>query len=238
MDSLESAFTVTGLLSVLAILLALISILIASSRNNQSNFHSELLNNLEFRVRELEDALSQRDVKTQAPTLEVRKVLDATSPVTPADNTVAPSPLAAKVSEDSSAGPLAHEAKPVIVTRTNNLDGQTLDTWSGERKWTKAEAERLITLYRSGSNVATMATTLGVDSKDVVYKIARVVYGCTGELEEKSEAAKDGERWTKPDDARLQTYFRAGNSILRIAQRLERTQLAIVWRLTEHGLRR
>ena len=83
-----------------------------------------------------------------------------------------------------------------------------------------------------------MAGFLRVDQKDVVYKIAREVFGCRGEIDNVSKARNNGHSWQAEEQERFAALFEAGKSIYQIARALGRTQLAIVWRLIDQGMRR
>lgn len=132
----------------------------------------------------------------------------------------------------------APDMQPVIVTRTTDQGARALDTWAGERTWSESETEKLIELYREGRVVFYMAGNLRVDQRDVVYKIAREIFDCRGEIDELNKAKNNGLSWQAEDQERFAALFEAGKSVDKIAKALGRTQLAIVWRSIDQGLRR
>ena len=127
---------------------------------------------------------------------------------------------------------------PVIVTRTGNTRGRAIDTWKGERAWTKVELRELLDLYSQGKTVHQMAISLNLDAKDIVHAIGRAVFSCEGDLEDKTVAINDGLPWTTVQRNRVGALVRSGRSIKVIADEYGRTQLAIVWQAVENGFTR
>ena len=127
---------------------------------------------------------------------------------------------------------------PLIVTRTGNTQGRAIDTWKGERAWTKVELRELLDLYGQGMPVHQMAISLNLDAKDIVHAIGRAVFSCEGDLEDKTVAINDGLPWTTVQRNRVGSLIRSGRSIKAIADEYGRTQLAIVWQAIENGFTR
>lgn len=123
-----------------------------------------------------------------------------------------------------------------IITRTTRQDGKTTDTWVQEKVWNKAELTELVTLHRSGKSVQQIAIHLRVDARDVVYGLAREIFDCEGDLEDLKMAPNDGKKWLPTDHKKLIELFASGVSIERIAFRMGRTQLAVVWRLLDYQM--
>ena len=132
----------------------------------------------------------------------------------------------------------AAKSQPVIITRTGNTRGRAIDTWQGERTWTKLELTKLLDLYSQGLPVHQMAISLNLDTKDIVYCVARQVFSCNGELEDKTIAINDGLPWTTVQRNRVGALIRSGRSIETIADEYGRTELAIVWQAIENGFTR
>lgn len=128
--------------------------------------------------------------------------------------------------------------KPLIVTRTNNSVSGVIDTWTKEKNWMGKDLERLLVLYEEGLPVRRIAESMRVDSKDVVYGIARNVFSCTGNLEDLKLAPNDGTSWTTLQRNRVGTLIRSGKSIQHIANEYGRTQIAIIWQAIDHGFKR
>jgi len=132
----------------------------------------------------------------------------------------------------------AANSQTVIITRTGNARGRAIDTWKGERAWTKVELRKLLDLYSQGLAVHQMAISLNLDTKDIVYCVARQVFSCNGELEDKTIAINDGLPWTTVQRNRVGALIRSGRSIKTIADEYGRTELAIVWQAIENGFTR
>jgi hypothetical protein len=142
----------------------------------------------------------------------------------------APEPI---IQVDEPAAPKV--SPPVIVTRTGDANGRAIDTWESERTWTKSELAQLLDLYNNGLSVRAMAKSLNLDSKDIVYCIARQVFLCSGDLEEKTMAINDGLAWTTLQRNRVGALMRSGRSIRSIAEEYGRTEIAIVWQAIDNG---
>jgi len=142
----------------------------------------------------------------------------------------APEPI---IQVDEPAAPKV--SPPVIVTRTGDANGRAIDTWESERTWTKSELAQLLDLYNNGLSVRAMAKSLNLDSKDIVYCIARQVFLCSGDLEEKTMAINDGLAWTTLQRNRVGALIRSGRSIRSIAEEYGRTEIAIVWQAIDNG---
>lgn len=141
----------------------------------------------------------------------------------------APAPAPAK--------PVPLEGKvdpPRIVTRTSRAaGGYTQETWKGERTWSRDEVSELIELYSDGDILDSIAIKIGLDKKDVVYKLTRLNFGDSGDLEDLSEAPNDGKAWSKQDSNKLLEMNGAGITLNGMAKKFGRTKLAIGWRLAD-----
>jgi hypothetical protein len=125
--------------------------------------------------------------------------------------------------------------QPVIVTRTSRGASGAIDTWTTERKWTKPEVDSLVGLYLEGLGVHDIAQRLQVDSRDVVFKIARHVFRCRGELDDKESAPNDGRRWSQEHREKLRALLGEGLPVSKVAAKFGRTQLAVVWQVIDLG---
>lgn len=123
----------------------------------------------------------------------------------------------------------------VIVSRTSRDKGPSLDTWRSERHLDPDEVDELLEMHASGANVAQIATSLKIDSKDVVYAVARRVFCCTGDLEDLSSAENNRRNWTTAQLNRVGALVRQGRPVDQIAREYGRTQLAIVWQCIDNG---
>jgi hypothetical protein len=123
---------------------------------------------------------------------------------------------------------------PVIITRTStNAGGYTQETWKGERTWSPLEVDELLNLYSEGDLLESIAIKLRIDKKDVVYKLTRLNFEDSGDLEDISEAPNDGKAWSEDHSKKLIEMNIAGISLSGMAKILGRTKLAIGWRLAE-----
>lgn len=123
---------------------------------------------------------------------------------------------------------------PVIITRTSsNAGGQTQETWKGERTWSSFEVDELMSFYLDGELLDSIAIKLRIDKKDVIYKLTRINFGETGDLDVTSEAPNDGRAWSDAHSSKLLEMNEAGITLSGMASILGRTKLAIGWRLAE-----
>jgi hypothetical protein len=132
------------------------------------------------------------------------------------------------------AAPVADTEPPRIVTRTSRSSGvYTQETWKGERTWSRDEVDELIELYSDGDVLDSIAIKMRLDKKDVVYKLTRLNFGDSGDLEDLSEAPNDGKAWSKEDSKKLLEMNAAGITLSGMAKTFGRTKLAIGWRLVD-----
>ena len=125
-------------------------------------------------------------------------------------------------------------APPMIVTRTSQVaGGQTQETWKGERTWSSFEVEELVGFYLDGELLDSIAIKLRMDKKDVIYKLTRLNFDETGDLDVTSEAPNDGRAWSDEHSKKLLEMNEAGITLSGMASILGRTKLAIGWRLAE-----
>ena len=131
--------------------------------------------------------------------------------------------------------PLEAEVDPPrIVTRTSRAaGGYTQETWKGERTWSRDEVSELIELYSDGDILDSITIKMRLDKKDVVYKLTRLNFGESGDLEDLSEAPNDGKAWSKQDSNKLLEMNGAGITLNGMAKTFGRTKLAIGWRLAD-----
>jgi hypothetical protein len=123
---------------------------------------------------------------------------------------------------------------PVIITRTStNAGRQTQETWKGERTWSSFEVEELVGFYLDGELLDSIAIKLRIDKKDVIYKLTRLNFDETGDLDVTSEAPNDGRAWSDEHSKKLLEMNEAGITLSGMASILGRTKLAIGWRLAE-----
>jgi type IV secretory pathway VirB10-like protein len=123
---------------------------------------------------------------------------------------------------------------PKIITRTSQVaGGQTQETWRGERTWSPFEVNELLGFYLDGELLDSIAIKLRIDKKDVIYKLTRINFGDTGDLDVTSEAPNDGRAWSDTHSSKLLEMNEAGITLSGMASILGRTKLAIGWRLAE-----
>jgi hypothetical protein len=121
-----------------------------------------------------------------------------------------------------------------IVTRTSRAaGGYVQETWKGEHSWSPDEIGELIELYSEGDILDSIAIKMRLDKKDVVYRLTRLSFGDSGELEDLSEAPNDGKAWSKEDSNKLLEMNSAGITLNGMAKTFGRTKLAIGWRLAD-----
>lgn len=121
---------------------------------------------------------------------------------------------------------------PKIITRTSQVaGGRAQETWQGERTWAQLEVDELLELYSQGALLESIAIKLRMDKKDIVYKLTRLNFEDSGDLEDTSEAPNDGKAWSEDHSIKLIEMNIAGISLTGMAKILGRTKLAIGWRL-------
>jgi hypothetical protein len=130
--------------------------------------------------------------------------------------------------------PVSDIEAPKIVTRTSkNSGGYTQETWKGERTWSSDEVAELVELYSDGELLDSIAIKMRLDKKDVAYKLTRLNFGDSGDLEDLSKAPNDGKSWSKEDSKKLLEMNAAGITLSGMAKTFGRTKLAIGWRLAD-----
>jgi hypothetical protein len=123
---------------------------------------------------------------------------------------------------------------PGIITRTSQVaGGQTQETWKGERTWSSFEVDELIGFYLDGELLDSIAIKLRIDKKDVIYKLTRINFGETGDLDVTPEAPNDGRAWSDEHSNKLLEMNESGMTLSGMASILGRTKLAVGWRLAE-----
>lgn len=214
----------------------ILAVLLFSTRRKLRNQEHQLTN-LTASFFELNDRLLRLDQILELVTIEFEKTKSAPKPSTGKksvkqrkEQAVKPTSLDVPPPKVQPEVALAAE----IITRTTRQDGKTTDTWVSEKVWNEAELTELVSLHRSGKSVQQIAIQLRVDARDVVYGLAREIFACDGDLEDIKSAPNDGKRWLPTDHRKLLELHLAGLPIQRIAFRMGRTQLAIVWRLLDN----
>jgi transposase-like protein len=122
----------------------------------------------------------------------------------------------------------AQPAAARIHTRTgNNRTGQALsDPYADqERKWSAAEKDQAMKLYRAGGTIISIARRMGIDHQQVAVCLIRELFNFDGEIDNRSSAPRNGKTYTKDELAKLKRYYEAGLPIADIAAALERTVL-------------
>ena len=122
--------------------------------------------------------------------------------------------------------PIAKPKAPVFTANPINSAN-----YEAGRAWTPFENVKLKNLYNQFASVGEMSVQLEREPKEVVIKLAEVIYSQFGELEDISLAPNNQGRWSRDRRIELGSRFRAGESIESLAKRFGRTRLAIVWQL-------
>lgn len=134
--------------------------------------------------------------------------------------------------QEQSSSPLEQIDPPKVITRTSSsAGGDTQETWTGERTWSRDEIDALIELYSDGNTLDSIALSMRLDKKDVVYKLTRLNFGDSTDLEDVSEAPNHGKSWSKQNSEKLLEMNSAGITLSGMAKTFGRTKLAIGWRL-------
>jgi hypothetical protein len=171
------------------------------------------------------------DIEPRVYVPEPPPVVDDCTPIPEESIWVDPDPVPPRQSM------VVAETEPLrIVTRTSrSTGGYAQETWKGERTWSSDEVAELIELYSDGDLLDSIAIKMRLDKKDVVYKLTRLNFGDSGDLENLSEAPNDGKAWSKEDSKKLLEMNAAGITLSGMAKTFGRTKLAIGWRLADQG---
>lgn len=177
------------------------------------------LSNNQVKIEALEKQRQQQQVEVkivQSKSREKRVVRSAAKPkkATP--------PTAVKLKVP----PIAKPNAPVIVANSNYSANYEVG-----RAWTPFEIVKLKKLYKEFASTTEMSVQLEREPKEVVIKLAEVIYSQVGELEDISLAPNNQGRWSRERRMELGTRFKSGETIESLARRFGRTRLAIVWQL-------
>ncbi len=233
----ESPFVGIGLVAA-GIFAGVLSLKVSSLQeqlNRERKLAKQRLENQLEAQKKAKKAPPKKTIKDSPPTLEAQPPIDA-KPVPPEPE---PEPEESYWLEPDGAPsePLPRvkpNETPKIITRTSQVaGGQTQETWKGERTWSPFEVDELLGFYHDGELLDSIAIKLRIDKKDVIYKLTRINFGDTGDLDVTSEAPNDGRAWTDEHSNKLLEMNEVGITLSGMASILGRTKLAIGWRLAE-----
>lgn len=199
-------------------------LLITESNRNQE---------LERTIKDLRVELRNKEVKLES--LENQAKQSVIVPVPARIKTLKPS-IKAKVNEPDKAKIAKVKTKrdDVIIPRvviTSATNSKPENNYVSGRDWSQFEIKKLLMLYKGFSSAAEMSVALEREPKEVVVKLAEVVYGLSGDLEDISQAPNNQGPWSRERRLELGTRFKSGETIDSLAKRFGRTRLAIVWQL-------
>ena len=139
----------------------------------------------------------------------------------------------------------AAEVEDVIATETDGSEApsEVVEAPATARKDVVAtgddgEAEigspaHLVELYRSGATLDAIATTSGLDVRDVARVLASLLVDAEADVDDESLAPRHGLVWEPNERDRAVAEYRAGVHVGAIAARLGRTPLAVAWQLLD-----
>lgn len=87
----------------------------------------------------------------------------------------------------------------------------------------------MLRLYDSGCSIYDLEAESGIEIRDVVIRLIRLMFGTKGTLDDESAAAKSGESYTREDQQLMRSMYVRGRSLPEIAQALGRTILGAGW---------
>jgi len=104
-----------------------------------------------------------------------------------------------------------------------------------EPLWTHAETADLLALY-GGMELDEIADFLGLETRDVVIRLLRVLFAAEGRLDDESLAPRSGESYSRDDLILLRSLYTDGQGLAMISDALGRSPLGAGWKLLSMGL--
>jgi hypothetical protein len=90
----------------------------------------------------------------------------------------------------------------------------------------------VVSLYRGGADIESIAIALGRDSREVAMRLCALLLDLEGQdIDDHGLAAMHGQAYTPDDRDRILEMYRSGLPVRRIAERYYRTPFAIGWQL-------
>lgn len=119
---------------------------------------------------------------------------------------------------------LATGSQPTQIDSVPQYSAAPLDARPGDRE--------IVSLYRAGTDIETIASTLGSEFRDVAIRLCALLLDLEGDdIDDANLAAMHGQPYTPPDREKILEMYRGGAPVRRIADHLMRTPFAIGWQL-------
>ncbi|WP_449373986.1 hypothetical protein [Arthrobacter psychrolactophilus] len=100
-----------------------------------------------------------------------------------------------------------------------------------ERVWNRAETRQLLRRYAEGFSIYELESECGIETRQIVLRLIRVVFGVRGVLDDESSAPRSGEGYTREEQQILRSRYAAGDPIPDIAAAVGRSALGAGWKL-------
>lgn len=91
----------------------------------------------------------------------------------------------------------------------------------------------IATYYRKGKTITELAVENQISERDVVYSLTETVFGKEGLANDAASAFRHGESWDPDERQKLDSLYKKGIAISKIATQIGRTPFAVAWKLLD-----
>ena len=91
----------------------------------------------------------------------------------------------------------------------------------------------IATYYRKGKTIAELAAENQISERDVAYSLTETVFGKLGLEDDAASAFRHGESWDPEERQKMESLYRKGVTISKIAAQIGRTPFAVAWKLLD-----
>lgn len=100
-----------------------------------------------------------------------------------------------------------------------------------ERVWNRDETRQLLRRYDEGCWIYELESECGIETRQIVLRLIRVVFGVRGVIDDESFAPRSGESYTREEQQLLRSRYAAGDPLPDIADAVGRSVLGAGWKL-------
>lgn len=91
----------------------------------------------------------------------------------------------------------------------------------------------IATYYRKGKTIAELAAENQMSERDVAYSLAETVFGDEALANDSATAFRHGESWDPAERQKMESLFKRGTPISKIASQIGRTPFAVAWKILD-----
>lgn len=91
----------------------------------------------------------------------------------------------------------------------------------------------IATYYRKGKTIAELAAENQMSERDVAYSLTETIFGRDGLANDSASAFRHGESWDPEERQKMESLFKKGTAISKIAAQIGRTPFAVAWKLLD-----